>query len=286
MKEKTEEAKQATIQTAAASVTQTNFQQVKSWLTRGSTRDGFMEVLGEKYAPRFMQTILLLMRAPAAAALNKCDPKTIVRSAMVSACTGLSIDPNLSQSALIPYNDQCTFQIMNRGLQQLTFRTGTVQAFNTTKVYQGDILAHNPFTGEYLYNDSPHERDVVDGYMAYIKHLTGFEKYCYMTIDELRAWGQRYSKSYNSKNKWGEWTGMWRTEFEIMALKTVSKRLLREGSILDPYSTNAMNQLATAIKFDCGTPRQDVVTYEAQVEYPDGQTADAAMQERVENADK
>lgn len=143
----TEQAKAVTIQAPQKSVTQSNFQQIKSWLTKGSTRDQFMDVLGEKFAPRFMQTILLLMRDPAAAALNKCDPRTVVRSAMVSACTGLSIDPNLSQSALIPYGDRCTFQVMNRGLQQLAFRTGTMATFNTAKVYEGDILSHNPFTG-------------------------------------------------------------------------------------------------------------------------------------------
>lgn len=276
----TEQAKAVTIQAPQKSVTQSNFQQIKSWLTKGSTRDQFMDVLGEKFAPRFMQTILLLMRDPAAAALNKCDPRTVVRSAMVSACTGLSIDPNLSQSALIPYGDRCTFQVMNRGLQQLAFRTGTMATFNTAKVYEGDILSHNPFTGEYKYNDGPHEREILQGYIAYIRQLTGFEKYCYMTIEELMAWGQRYSKSFNKP------TGMWRTNPEVMYHKTVSKRVLREGAIIDPYSTTAMNQLATAIKFDNGTPMSDNIEYETAVEYPDGQTEDEAMIARVENAEQ
>ena len=275
----TEKAKSATIQAPQQSVTQSNFQQVKTWLTKGSTRDQFMEVLGEKFAPRFMQTILLLMRDPAAAALNKCDPRTVVRSAMVSACTGLSIDPNLSQSALIPYGDRCTFQVMNRGLQQLAFRTGTMATFNTAKVYEGDILSHNPFTGEYVYNDTPHDRTILQGYMAYIRQLTGFEKYCFMTIEELMNWGERYSKSFRSK------TGMWQTNPEVMCHKTVSKRILREGAIIDPYSTTAMNKLATAIKFDCGTPLGDEIEYETSVEYPDGQTDEEAMIARVQNAE-
>ena len=169
---------------------------------------------------------------------------------------------------------------MNRGLQQLAFRTGTMATFNTAKVYEGDILSHNPFTGEYKYNDAPHEREILQGYIAYIRQLTGFEKYCYMTIEELMAWGQRYSKSFNKP------TGMWRTNPEVMYHKTVSKRVLREGAIIDPYSTTAMNQLATAIKFDNGTPMSDDVEYETAVEYPDGQTEAEAMIARVENAEQ
>lgn len=284
-KQLTEQAKVDTIQAPQRSVTQSNFQQIKTWLTKGSTRDGFMEVLGEKHAPRFIQTILLLMRDPKASSLNKCDPRTVVRSAMVSACTGLSIDPNLSQSALIPYKDQCTFQIMNRGLQQLAFRTGTMAAFNTTRVYDGDILAHNPFTGQYLYNNDPHDKEILTGYMAYMKMLTGFEKFCYMTLDELNDWGRQYSQSFGRKNKYGDWSSMWQSNSEVMYLKTVSKRLLREGAIIDPYSTNAMNQLATAIKFDCGTPTEDEVKYETGVYYPDSQTEEDAIKSKVESMD-
>lgn len=283
IKEVTAQSKAATIQSSTSSVTLSNYDTVKKWLNKGGMRDMFFAALGEQNAPRFMQTILMAMQNPAQAGLMKCDPKTIVRSAMVAACTKLSIDPNLSQSALIPYKDQCTFQIMRRGLQQLTLRTGTVSHLQTARVYEGDIASHNPFTGEFVYNQEPHDRDILVGYMAYLRLLTGFEKYVYMTVEELREWGQRYSKSYNSKDKYGNWSGMWRTSFDVMCDKTVGKRVVREGGIIDPYSSEPMTQLAMGMKFDGATPvGDDMVTIESEAVYPDGQTADEAMTARVE----
>lgn len=253
--------KEASVQSPEKSMTVKNYTQVRTWLGKGSVRDQFMAVMGEEHAPRFMQALLLLMKNPNYTALNKCDPHSIVRSAMVSATIGLSIDPNLSQSALIPYKDQCTFQVMRRGLQQLTYRTGTVAALNTAKVYAGDIKSFNPFTGEYVYNEEPHERVVLEGWIGYIKQSNGFEKYLYMSIDDLKAWGRRYSKSFNY--------GMWQTNFEIMCDKTIAKRVIREGGIIDPYSTTPMNQLALAMKFDHGVPKSLDLSVDSEAEYPD-----------------
>lgn len=265
----TQDAKANTIQPANKSVSLTNYETVKKWLTKGSARDGFMEVLGEKYAPRFIQTVLLSMKNTAA--LQKCDPITIVRSAMVSAVTGLSIDGNFGQSALIPYKDQCTFQIMKRGLEQLALRTGTIQSFQEAIVYEGDILSHNPFTGEFVYNQEPHPREIAIGYMSYVKLLAGFEKYQYMTIEECQQWGRRYSSTFDNPR------GMWSTNFSIMAQKTVTKRLLKDGAIIDPYASEPMTQLSLGIKYDQATPTSDVIALHGEVEYPDAQTSDAVI---------
>lgn len=283
MKEITAQSKEISVRSQTASVTLSNYDTVKKWLGKGSMRDMFFAALGEQNAPRFMQTILMAMQNPAQSGLMKCDPKTILRSAMVAACTKLSIDPNLSQSALIPYKDQCTFQIMRRGLQQLSLRTGTVGRLETARVYEGDIVSHNPFTGEFVYNVEPHERDVLVGYMGYIRLLTCFEKYVYMTVEELREWGMRYSKSYNSKDKYGNWSGMWRTSFDVMCDKTVGKRVVREGGIIDPYSSEPMTQLAMGMKFDGATPLgDDLLTLDSEAIYPDSQTAEGAAEVRVE----
>lgn len=260
--------KEATIQTTTASMGVSTYQQVKQWLTKGSTFDAFMGVCGEEYGRRFMQSVLTVMKTPRYAALNKCAPDTIVQSAMVAAYTGLSIDPNLGQSALIPYGGQCTFQIMKRGLEQLALRSGVVKTFNTAKVFEGDIASFNPFTGEYVYNQEPHERNVGVGFISYIKLLSGFEKFVYMTNDECRAHGQRYSKSFR--------TGLWSTDFDVMASKTVAKRLLIDNSILDP-SAQAGNMIATALKFDMGTPKS--LDLNDGADYPDGQSYEEFVEE-------
>lgn len=261
----------ASIQTKSASMGVGSYQKVKQWLTKGSTFDAFMEVCGEEYGRRFMQSILTLMKTPKYATLNKCEPASIVQSAMVAAYTGLSIDPNLGQSALIPYGNQCTFQIMKRGLEQLALRTGTVKTFNTAKVFEGDIAFYNPFTGEYTYNQEPHARDIAVGYISYIRLLSGFEKYEYMTVEECQAHGQRYSKSFK--------TGLWTTDFDFMASKTVAKRLLRDNSIIDP-SASSGHLVATALKFDMGTPKS--LDMEDAAEYPDAQEYDEYIEQKYD----
>lgn len=274
-KQITEVSKKTSMQTSTASMGTSSYQQVKQWLTKGATCDAFMAVCGEEYGRRFMQSVLTIMKTPRYAALNRCAPETIVQSAMVAAYTGLSIDPNLGQSALIPYGTQCTFQIMKRGLEQLALRSGLVQTFNTAKVFEGDIASFNPFTGEYVYNQEPHERTVGIGFISYIKLLSGFEKYVYMTNEECRAHGQRYSKSFA--------TGLWTSDFDIMATKTVAKRLLIDNSILDP-SVKAGSLLTTALKFDMGTPKS--LDMDGEADYPDGQTYEEYVTNIYTNSNK
>lgn len=265
----------------SVAVTQSNYQKIQSWFKKGSTRDAFMQVCGETYGPRFMQSVLAVMSIGQGVSLRKCDPLSVVRSAMVSAYTGLTIDPNLGQSALVPYGDQCTFQIMRRGLQQLTLRTGTVAKLNEAKVYDGDIGSYNPFTGDIQFNFEDHPRDLLVGFVSYIKLLTGFEKFEYWTVEQCQKHGMRYSKSYHNPK------GFWRQNFDVMAQKTVTKSLLRNGSILNPYSTEAMTQLAVGLKFDQGTPQSIEITPETAADYPDGQSYEESIinREEVQNAD-
>jgi recombination protein RecT len=56
--------------------------------------------------------------------------------------------------------------------------------------------------------------------MAYFKLTNGFEKYDYMTIDEVKAHAARFSQTYKKG------FGVWKDNFEAMAQKTVLKRLL------------------------------------------------------------
>lgn len=270
--ELTAAAKVASMQDAAQSMTKTNYDTIKGWLSKGSIFDQFMTVCGEDYGRRFMQSILAIMKNPQYAMLNRCEPATVVQSAMVAACTGLSLDPNLSQSALIPYGDRCTFQIMKRGLQQLAMRSGMVKTFNVAKVFEGDFAECNPITGEYRYNQEPHARDIAIGYISYIRQISGFEKYEYWTIEQCRAHGARYSKTFNYKG------ALWQTNFDMMAEKTVMKKNLRESAIIDPSMT-ACRALELALKFDEGTPK--TLNLDA-VEYPDSQTYEEYIETKIE----
>ena len=60
----------------------------------------------------------------------------------------------------------------------------------------------------------------VIGYMAYIRLTNGFEKTVYWTVEECKAHALRYSQTYKKGY------GIWKDNFDAMALKTVLKHLI------------------------------------------------------------
>lgn len=219
--------------------------QLKSDLKNKEVKDAFIRILGEDIAPRFIQNIISVA---ASSKLKKCDPQTIIKSALVAGYTRLSFDPNLGQCALIPYGDKATFQIMKKGLLQLAHRTGTLSKFWTCKVYEGDIAFFNKFTGEIEWNHENEKRDILIGYANYMKLNGGFENTLYMTIEGIQAHGQKYSKSYFSPE------GLWQKDFNVMAEKTVSKLNLSRYAELDPFKDINHQRLCAGLKYDGGIP--------------------------------
>lgn len=160
--------------------------------------------------------------------LQKAETPSIVLAAAQAASLDLPINPNLGYAAIIPFNDtkarRCLaqFQIMRDGWVELALRTGQVVALVNEPVYEGELVKKNRFKDEYEFDESKRISDKVVGYMAYIKLTNGFEKTIYMPIDEVKAHAMRYSKTY--KNGFG----VWKDNFDAMALKTVLKKLIKK----------------------------------------------------------
>ena len=208
------------------------------------------------------------------ALLKKCNPDSIYTSALAAASMDLPINSNLGFAALVPYKMECTFQIMAKGLTQLAIRTGQYKNIEVHEVYEGEITSCKKFRGEYEFGDKT--SDKVVGYMAYFSLMSGFEKYLYMTVEEIRAHGKRYSKVYNIPNT------LWQTNFDAMAKKTVLKLLLSKYGILSI-------EMQRAIKFDQGKIKngQDLVDIDdAEVEYLDNENDAVDEKKAKEVADK
>jgi len=62
--------------------------------------------------------------------------------------------------------------------------------------------------------------DKVIGYAAYFKLLNGFEKTVYFTVEQLNKHGLKFSQTFKKGY------GLWKEDFEGMAIKTVLKLLL------------------------------------------------------------
>ena len=161
-------------------------------------------------------------------ALQACEPMSILYTAMKSTALGLPIDQSLSYAAMIPFKDGktgktlCQFQIQRDGWMELLMRTGQVKFVANEVVHEGELVKHNKFTGEYVFDEEAKKSDKVIGYMAYIKLTNGFEKTVYWTVEECRAHALRYSQTYKKGY------GVWKENFDAMALKTVLKHIIKK----------------------------------------------------------
>jgi len=183
----------------------------------------FEEMLGGKRAPAFLSSVVSAVNANKQ--LKDCEPMSVISSAAIAAAMDLPINPSLGFAHIVPYQGVAQFQMGWKGFIQLAMRSGQYKTINLAPVLEGQIVNHNPFTGEMQFNPEAKSKDVV-GYLLYFKLLNGYEKYFYMTYDQVMAHGKRYSKAFQ-KNY-----GPWKDDFEAMALKTVCKMGLSKFGIL------------------------------------------------------
>lgn len=183
----------------------------------------FDEVLGKK-AAGFISSVISATKQNKA--LAECEPMSVISSAMVAATLDLPINSNLGFAHIVPYSNVAQFQMGFKGFIQLAMRTGQYKTINATVVRKGEIRSHNQFTGDMEFNSGVPVSAEPAGYLCYFKLINGFEKYFYMTVDEVKAHGQRYSQMY----KRGK--GLWVDQFESMALKTVIKLCLSKWGVL------------------------------------------------------
>lgn len=153
--------------------------------------------------------------------LQNAEPQSIFNAGIASAILGLPIEKNLGFSYIVPYGDKAQFQIGYKGFIQLALRTGQYKLINSTAIKEGEIKLKNRLTGEIDFNfiEDDDLRDSLKtiGYASYIEFNNGFRNTLYMSMKQVQAHAQKYSKSFGYKNS------VWTTNFDAMALKTVLK---------------------------------------------------------------
>lgn len=207
---------------------------LKEQLNAPATIQSFRNLLGEKGANRFASALLNIVGQ--SNELQKAETKSIILAAGQSAALNLPLNPSLGMACVVAYWDKkkgpidpktgkptgqyiAQFQMERNGLMELAQRSGKIAKIANEVVYEGELKSYNRFTDEYDFSGQ-RVSDKVIGFMAYAKLLNGFEKTIYMSREEVMAHGQRYSKTYTKEY------GMWKTNFEAMALKTVLKKLI------------------------------------------------------------
>jgi len=207
--------------------------QLKDLVNADYTKKRFAEVMGEKSAA-FLASIMNAVRTNPA--LADADPKSVLSSAMVAATLDLPIDGSLGFAAIVPYRAKgravAQFQIMTKGFVQLALRTGQYAAINVGPVYADEYHGSNIITGDVDIRQVPggfrsqFDDTQIVGYVCYFRLLNGYECTRYWTVEEVKAHGKRYSKSFDNEY------GLWRTNFDAMARKTVLKNTLSKWGIL------------------------------------------------------
>lgn len=198
-----------------------NLPALKQALNAPNVKQKFEEMLGKR-SSQFLTSISSVVNNNAL--LQKADVNSIIMGAAVAASMDLPLNANLGYAALVPFNSKegcfAQIQIMVKGWTELFLRSGQCKSIICETVYEGQLVKKNKFTGEYVFDEDAKTSDKIIGFMAYFKLTNGFEKYDYMTIDEVKAHASRFSQTFKKG------FGVWKDHFEAMAQKTVLKRLL------------------------------------------------------------
>ncbi len=203
---------------------------VKEFFNREDVTSKFKTLLGNK-AAGFIASVLQVTQSNDY--LKEADPKTVFNAAATAAILDLPINNNLGFAYIVPYKGQAQFQMGYKGFIQLAQRSGQFLTISASPIFEGQILESNPLTG-YKFDFSVAPKGNAIGYAAYFKLLNGFEKTIYMTVDELKKHGKSYSQTFKSDR------GLWKDNFDAMALKTVIKLLLSKFAPLSIEMTRAV----------------------------------------------
>lgn len=243
---------------------------IVQYMSQPNVQSNIEQTLKDR-APQFVASVAALFNSnPKIAA---CDKKSVLSSCLIAASLDLPINQNLGFAYIIPYNvkvkggvdqngkelyhyeQQAQFQMGWKGFVQLAIRTDKYKFINTRDVRDGELVGEDFLSGEITFNwQKDRENLPTVGYVAYFKLLSGFEKMLYMSIDDLKKHGAKYSKSY----KYGQWT----EDPDGMMRKTVLKLLISKYGLMT-------SQLAKAIDSD------QAIVSDGKAIYIDNQPADA-----------
>lgn len=169
--------------------------------------------------------------------LRECSPQSFLGAMMTAAQLGLEPNTPLGQAYLIPYRNhgrlECQFQLGYKGLIDLCYRSGEVSTIQAHTVYENDEFTYEfGLEPKLKHVPASSNRGNPTHFYAVFRAKSGGYGFEVMSVEDVRAHAQKYSKSYEN--------GPWQTNFEEMAKKTVLKRVLKYA----PIKTEFMRGLA------------------------------------------
>lgn len=271
--------------------TNPNSMGLKGLLNSPAVQKKFQDVLGEK-SQGFTSSVLSLVNNDSY--LAQSDPMSIMTSAMIAATLDLPLDKNLGYAYIIPFKDykdgnkqKGQFILGYKGYIQLAQRSGQYESLNAIAVYEGELKSWNRLTEKIEFDPEGKTSDVVIGYVGYFRLLNGFEKTTYWTKQEVEAHRIRNNKSRNKT----ELSGVWKSDYDAMAVKTVLRNLLSKWGILsiDMQTAVKSDETVQSMDLDSGemrdvTPDVPEETFEVSSTIPmDPETGEVIYPEQDES---
>ncbi len=225
----------------------------KDFFSNPVVQEKIKELVG-KNAPAFTASVLQIVNSNSM--LVDADPKTVFSAACMAATLNLPINNSLGFAYIVPFNNrkenkvEAQFMIGWKGYVQLAQRSGQFSRIAATPVYDGQMLSENPLLGyEFDWTVKPQGDPI--GYVAFFKLINGFTAELYMSKDDIQKHANKYSQTARKG------FGVWKDQFDSMALKTVLKLLLSKQAPLSIEMQQAM------------TSDQGVINQDGDVSYVD-----------------
>jgi len=218
----------------------TAIERVSNYLDK--TRDRFAGVIGERAAGAYISSVMIAVKE--SKHLQECSLESIYVSALRAATLKLSVDQSTGQAYMVPFKGRATLVVGYKGLYDMAVRTGKYRYINVGPIYEGMEVEENPITGFHtISRTGTLNKDKVIGWIGAFEmnpergQVTGFGHTIYMTVEEIHAHAQQYSKSYNDPKS------PWKTETHKMERKTVLRLLIRRWGYLDPADVQALEEV-------------------------------------------
>lgn len=200
----------------------------KDFFSQPMVQEKLKELVG-KNAPAFATSVLQIVNSNSM--LIDADPKTVFSAACMAATLNLPINNSLGFAYIVPFNNrkegkiEAQFMIGWRGYVQLAQRSGQFERIASTPVYDGQLVEADPLLG-YKWDWSVKANGNPIGYVAFFKLINGFTAELYMSKDDITKHANKYSQTAKKG------FGVWKDQFDSMALKTVLKLLLSKQAPL------------------------------------------------------
>lgn len=208
---------------------------LKALMNTPTMKKKFEEVLHDN-ANGFMANVMTLVSNDSY--LADSEPMSIMSGALTAATLNLGLDKNLGYAYLVPFNSKnkqtgkwekkAQFVLGYKGYIQLAQRSGQYRALNVIEVYDGELKSWNRLTEDFDFDPDGRKSEEVIGYVGYFELLNGFKKTVYWTKQEIEAHRISNSKDKDKTKK----TGVWASDYDAMARKTVLRNMLSKWGIL------------------------------------------------------